>query len=193
MILSAPSHVHGTIVHDIIPGMWKDVYVAEGTLGKGLFTAGKFLKGQRIGVFEGPIIDFAAAVKKGDKQCYPLQIANDQYIDLTEPGCFANHSCEPNAGIKNDIELVALTNIPEGTEIRYDYSTTMDEDFFTMPCRCGSSTCRSVVTDFKLLSPALQNKYIRLGLVMSFIIHRMPHPSGNGSKPVSAASQNSSP
>ena len=170
---------HKAVGCDIIPDMWKDVYVADGSLGKGLFAARKFSKGERIGVFEGPVIDFAAAVKKGDKQCYPLQIAHDKYIDLNEPGCFSNHSCNPNAGIKNDINLVAIADIPANTEIRYDYSTTMDEDFFTMPCRCGSAVCRGVVTDFKFLNIALQNKYIERGLIMSFILDKLGRGSAS--------------
>lgn len=155
--------------HVTMAGMWQGVYVGDGPLGKGLFAGRTFLKGELIGIFEGSVIDFAAAVAKGEKQCYPLQIAHNRYIDLSEPGCFANHSCEPNAGIMNDLELIAISEISKGTEIRYDYSTTMDEDFFTMPCRCGSLKCRGVVADFKRMSPESRTAYLKLGLVMDFI------------------------
>jgi uncharacterized protein len=158
--------------HDIISTTMEDVYVADGNLGKGLFAAKKIKKGRVICVFQGEIIDFHAAVAKGEKQCYPLQIDANRYVDLVDPGCFANHSCEPNAAVRNDFELVALFDIPEHAEIRYDYSTTMDEDFFTMPCRCGSPICRGVVTDFKFLPSELQRQYLKHGLVMSFIARK---------------------
>jgi uncharacterized protein len=172
-----PAHTAALIFqrYDTIPIVWRDVYVADGTLGKGLFAARKFSKGEKIGTFEGPVIDFATAVEKGEKQCYPLQIAHNKYVDLIEPGCYANHSCDPNAGIRDDIDLVAIADISPNAEIRYDYSTTMDEDFFTMPCRCGSSICRGIVTDFKFINLALQNKYIKHGQVMSFILNKLKH------------------
>jgi uncharacterized protein len=145
------------------------VYVGEGDLGKGLFARKPIKKGSLIYIFQGPIINFLQAKQKGEKECYPLQIDHDRYIDIEPPGCFSNHSCEPNAGIRNQIELTALRNIEEDEEIRYDYSTTMDEDHFTMPCRCGTPTCRGVVADFKLLSLLLQKTYLSLGIVMEFI------------------------
>ncbi|MBU6427320.1 SET domain-containing protein-lysine N-methyltransferase [Patescibacteria group bacterium] len=147
-------------------------YVSKGDLGKGLFARRKIRAGTMICRFSGPMISFAEAASKGEKECYPLQIDDNKYIDLDPPGCFANHSCEPNAGIRADLELVALTDIPAGTEIRYDYSTTMDEDYFTMPCRCGSESCRGKVEDFKLLPPSASKRYLTLGIVMSFIVRK---------------------
>jgi uncharacterized protein len=150
------------------------VYVADGDLGKGLFANRLIRAGEIIFVFAGPVIGFPEAVAKGDRECYPLQISKDKYIDLAEPGCYANHSCDPNAGVRDgangqSVRLVAIKDIPPGTEIRYDYSTTMDEDYFTMACRCGSPKCRGRVTDFKLLDSEVQERYLALGVVMSFI------------------------
>jgi len=152
------------------------VYVADGDLGKGLFAKRRIQCGELIHVFKGQIIGFKEAVSKGDKECYPLQIAHGKYIDLLEPGCYANHSCQPNAGVRDlgdgrTVQLVAIKDIPEGTEIRYDYSTTMDEDYFTMPCLCGAPppTCRKWVTDFKLLPERVREEYLSMGIVMEFI------------------------
>ena len=143
------------------PGVF---YIAEGDLGLGLFASHYINPGDDILHFGGPLIDFNAAVAKGEKQCYPLQVAANLYIDLEEPGCYANHSCEPNAGIRNLI-LKALVGIQPGEEIRYDYSTTMDEDYWEMPCLCGAPTCRERVTDFKYLCDSLREKYLMLGIV----------------------------
>lgn len=144
-------------------------YIAEGDLGLGLFARILVKEGDVILKFSGPRIGFAEAVAKGDRQCYPLQISRQHYIDLEAPGCFSNHSCSPNAGIRNDSELIAIKDIYPGQEIRYDYSTTMDEDFYTMPCRCGVSNCRGEVTDFKFLPETIRANYLKNGIVMEFI------------------------
>jgi hypothetical protein len=92
-----------------------------------------------------------------------IQIGPNQYIDTQPPGVFANHSCAPNAGIRNDRDLLALRDIPTGEEIRYDYSTTMDEKSFTVACRCGPPGCRQVVTDFAELPAGIQEYYLSRG------------------------------
>ena len=54
-------------------------------------------------------------------------------------------------------------------EIFYDYSTTMDEDSWTLQCKCGSQNCRKIVKDFKFLPQELQKKYLELNIVQNFI------------------------
>jgi len=99
----------------------------------------------------------------------PLQIDNDVYIDTLPVGVFVNHSCGPNAGIRQDKDLVALRQILQGEEIRFDYSTTMQEMSFTMECRCGDRNCRHIVNDFSTLPETQQQVYLQAGIVMSFI------------------------
>lgn len=145
------------------------IRLGVGDLGRGVFAKRKILKWEAILVFEGPIIGGATARAKGEKECWPLQIGLDEYIDLVSPGCFANHACDPNSGVRNDRILVAIRDIGEGEEIRYDYSTTVDEDFWCMSCQCKSSHCRSEIADFKYLKPALQEYYLSIGIVQDFI------------------------
>jgi hypothetical protein len=130
-------------------------------------------RGEIILVFGGALIDFAETKRRGPRECMAIQVGPDQYIDTQPPGVFANHSCAPNAGIRNDRDLVALRDIPMGEEIRYDYSTTMDEKSFTMRCRCGAPGCRQVVRDFSELPAGIQEYYLSRGLVMSFIVERL--------------------
>jgi hypothetical protein len=124
------------------------VYIAECNLGRGAFAKRAVRKGEIILAFGGALIDFAETKRRGPRECMAIQVGPDLYIDTQPPGVFANHSCAPNAGIRNDRDLVALRDIPKGEEIRYDYSTRMDEKSFTMACRCGAPECRQVVTDF---------------------------------------------
>ena len=124
----------------------------------------------------GPEVTFEEAVAKGDEQCYTLQIGPGTYIDLGEPGRYANHSCDPNAGVEgtgpHGLKLVAIRPIRRGEEVCFDYSTTMDEDHWTMPCRCGNPECRGIVADFKELPKALRQRYLALGIVQPFIANQ---------------------
>ena len=101
-----------------------------------------------------------------------IQIGHDSYLDTQPPGVFVNHSCQPNAGIKDDKYLVALRSIGKGEEIRFDYSTTMEEQSFTMTCLCGAPQCRGVVKDFSTLPSHVRETYVEQGIVMSFIRDR---------------------
>lgn len=150
--------------------MQRLVFVGECEFGRGLFAAQHFRAGDFLFSFAGPVIDRATAIAKGEAECNPLQIGPTAYIDLEPPGVFINHSCHPNAGIRNDTEAYALCDIALGEEIRLDYSTTMSERRWTMICRCGAASCRGVVTDFHDLPQAVQERYLALGIVQPFII-----------------------
>jgi hypothetical protein len=138
-----------------------------------VFTRRAIRKGEILLAFGGPLIDFAETKRRGASECMAIQVGPGQYIDTQAPGVFVNHSCAPNTGIRNDRDLIALHDIPLGEEIRFDYSTTMDEKSFTMRCRCGAPGCRQVVTDFAELPAAVQEYYLCRGLVMSFIVRRL--------------------
>ena len=146
----------------------------SGSLGKGLFATQLIKKDEQILEFTGPIISLEHALQKlPDKLSCPLQIGPTEYIDIQEPGVLANHSCSPNAGVKNDHFLVAIQDILPGQEIFYDYSTTMDENNWTLNCKCGNQDCRRIITDFQYLSPELQEKYLNLNIVQSFIRRKL--------------------
>lgn len=148
------------------------MYVAECALGLGLFAGRDFTVGGEILQFTGPIISLAEAISMEEREANPLQIAEDKYIDLEEPGVLLNHSCEPNTGIFRSHVLVALIDIKVGDELRYDYSTTMDENRWTMACLCGAKSCRGLVQDFRLLPSELQSNYLRRGVVQKFIARK---------------------
>ena len=150
------------------------LYIDECNVGLGVFAQRDLLPGEVILALEGPMIDFAETKRRGTRECMAIQIGPDQYIDTRPPGVFVNHSCEPNSGIKGSQFLVALRRIRKGEEIRYDYSTTMEEQSFTMDCRCGAPTCRRIVMDFSTLPRRLRDQYLSQGIVMDFILARLP-------------------
>ncbi|HUI28979.1 MAG TPA: SET domain-containing protein-lysine N-methyltransferase [Candidatus Acidoferrales bacterium] len=147
----------------------RSIYVSICELGYCVRTKRSIKKGEIIYRFNGPTISFDETIRRGETECMSLQYDHDRYIDTEIPGKFINHSCEPNAGIINDFDLIALEDLKVHTEIRFDYSTSMDEDHFQMKCECGKPNCRKIVTDFKLLPDETKMNYLKAGIVMSFI------------------------
>jgi hypothetical protein len=147
-----------------------DVRIGPTDVGRGVFVTRDFAKDEQILVFDGPIIDYAATLALGERECDAFQVGPDRYILITPPAVCLNHSCEPNTGIRHEVHLVALRDIRIGEEIRFDYSTTMNEGHWEMPCSCGAPTCRGLVRDFKWLSRERKLHLLRQGIVPRFIL-----------------------
>ncbi|MBM7112452.1 SET domain-containing protein [Archangium primigenium] len=147
----------------------KKVFVAECRLGRGVFAAVPFKRGDVILTFAGQLRSLRDILGRPDS-FNMLQVGRDEYLELEAPGLYGNHSCEPNAGLQDNTTLVALRDILAGEEILYDYSTTMSEDPETMECRCCTRLCRGMVRDFQHLPPEVRHHYLSLGLVPDFIL-----------------------
>lgn len=118
-------------------------------LGRACIAKKPIAKNEIICKMVGPSLSLKDFFDKYElNDCTPLQIGNDRFIDLIEPyNCF-NHSCNPNAGIRNNGILFALKDISPGEEIMYDYSTTVDDVTWRMDCDCREANCRKVIGDF---------------------------------------------
>jgi SET domain-containing protein len=64
---------------------------------------------------------------------------------LLPPGCFLNHSCDPNA-MRSGVRVFAWKDIAEGDEITTDYRLNAFDDFDTSQCNCGTSKCPGEIT-----------------------------------------------
>lgn len=138
-------------------------------LGRGLFAVRDFEPEETILRLHGPRYGRNDPIHDTPLGANLLQTGWRTYILLDPPGVFANHSCNPNAGIRDGRTLVAIRSIATGDEITFDYSTTMAENFWTMPCLCGDPDCRGVVEDFAKLPPEVQKRYLELRIVQRFI------------------------
>jgi len=49
----------------------------------------------------------------------------------------------------------------------------MDEDDWELDCICESKNCRKKISDFKHLPKAIQQKYIKLGIVPKYILENL--------------------
>ena len=148
-------------------------YIAECSVGRGLFSGEPIAAGTEILRLTGPILTLNEVRVKGPSQAAnALQIGIDRYVDLDEPGRFINHSCAPNAAVIRDTTLVAIRQIATGEEIRFDYSTTIS-DGWTMACRCGEENCRGLVVAFQLLPETIRRRYAVLGQVQRFMLEQV--------------------
>jgi len=162
------------------------VSVRNCDVGRGLFADRRFVCGEKILVFDGipfsrndngeKILVFDGipfsrndSIHATEAGANLLQTDSRRYILPNPPGVFVNHSCNPNAGIASRRRLIAVRNIEVDEEIRFDYSTTMDEELWTMQCLCGEPNCRRTIGDFKYLPVEVRERYVGLGIVPGFI------------------------
>lgn len=99
----------------------------------------------------------------------------DHYLDPEgEIGAYANHSCNPNAGIVKTgrrLLLRAIQSIAVGDEVTHDYSTLLGaDDVWKMKCNCGEAECRRVVKHWRSLPAATRRRYLGLGIIPEFIL-----------------------
>ena len=131
--------------------------------GRGVFATRRIRKGATIVEYTGERIstDDADARYDDDAQerthTFLFTVSKNTVIDATREGSdarFINHSCEPNCASYLDdarIFIEAVKNIPEGTELAYDYmlergggGTRRDWEK-RYPCNCGTEKCRETL------------------------------------------------
>jgi uncharacterized protein len=104
----------------------------------------------------------------------PLSIQKYKYLVLDEFSILFNHCCEANAGLADEVDLVALTDIAQGEEITFDYSMTVRPSLYTtfwkMPCNCGTPLCRKKIGDVRSVPLQHLQKYLNAGALQDFIL-----------------------
>lgn len=124
--------------------------------GRGVFARRPIPAGALILEFRGPVLVRAEVVPDS----YHLQIGEDRYLGASGAADdYVNHSCAPNSGFLEHLNLSALRDIAPGEEITWDYSTAIDEeDFGGFPCHCGAAGCRGTVHSFRRLDRGTQDR-----------------------------------
>jgi uncharacterized protein len=142
--------------------MSKSVYSKETPgRGLGLFAAKNFQCGEIITRFEGPQVHIESM--DGIPQevwDHLLNVGVTDYLIPREPEVRTNHSCDPNAGLADDVSLAAMRDIEIGEEITFDYSTTVVDDWH-MQCSCGAACCRGFIGRYRDLPEATKAKYAK--------------------------------
>jgi len=149
--------------------MLKDrIYIRKSEkYGKTLVASKNFVKGEFIFLIAGPI------VTKGT--IYTIPIAKGLWIDpLDNHGKYLNHSCNPNAGIKQRTTVIAFKDIKKDEEITIDYAMIVKKygDEMTpenIICRCGNENCRGKLGSWEELPENIKQKY--KGFVSDYLLN----------------------
>lgn len=140
----------------------------ESTLcGTGVRAQAKIDEGESIGIFGGHVM--ALENRKSlpaELEHFYFQVSDRLILTHVSPAQvrqskieFINHSCDPNAGFRGQIELIATRGIPAGEAIAFDYALCTSEPDFRMECFCRAENCREFITGEDWKIPALQKKY----------------------------------
>lgn len=151
------------------------IEIQSSRFGKGLFATKDIAPNTLLCLIQGRNLSFKETLLLGDKESHCIQVALDQYILSDSPFLYSNHSCNPNCAINNNYEFFSLKEIKMGEELFWDYSTSMLERHWTMICNCGNQNCRKIITDFDLLPNALQEEYIKMNIVLPFILNELQY------------------
>jgi SET domain-containing protein len=135
--------------------------------GQGSFAKEDIPKGSYITTLIGTPFKKVCVVESND----PLQIDEQTYLHLDHASKTINHSCDPNAGIRNQSDLYAIKDIKMGDELTYDYSTTIgtDDNIACMPCLCGANNCRGKIGNVLTISKQTLSYYTTINALPDFI------------------------
>ena len=165
--------------------MKKTVIKESNIHGAGMFASTCIAKGQTIQMLDGEVVSFREIVRRIQAGTTvpddPLQIGENLYMDLDHSAHAINHSCDPNAGVRYQNELVAIKDIMPGEEISYDYSTTVStsvslEDW-SMRCRCGAANCRSLIGSIATIPVKQIQMYRNANALQDYILVELGAPS----------------
>ncbi|PIN76732.1 SET domain-containing protein-lysine N-methyltransferase [Candidatus Woesearchaeota archaeon CG10_big_fil_rev_8_21_14_0_10_36_11] len=113
--------------------------------GKGVFAQKDIPKGTKVIEYVGIKITKKEA-ERVENPRYIFNLNKRYDIDGNVPwnkAGFINHSCDPNCepiNISNSIWIIALRDIKNGEELRYNYGYDL-VDYENWPCNCGSPQC----------------------------------------------------
>lgn len=135
----------------------------SGKNGKGVFALKYFKKDEIILDVDGEVIEtdnLDSLPKDIQDHCFPFDKKGKvrKYVLPKSPWKYLNHSCNPNEGIKNNRNIVAMKPIKEGEEITFDYAMN-NVDNWTMKCKCGCKNCRKEISTFDVLDEETKKKY----------------------------------
>lgn len=136
--------------------------------GRGEFAIEDIEKGEILAIFGGRVMTREERNNLPEKVRYlALGIDNEMFIgpksiEETDDADWFNHSCNPNAGLKGQIILMAMRDIKIGEEITFDYVMSCSqkgEKRILFNCECGADNCRGEITNQDWKKAQLQQKY----------------------------------
>lgn len=138
--------------------------------GRGVFARTRIRKGTRIASFDGPRFDDDFDQWTPDLLNHAIQYDKAAWRDSNGLARWINHSCDPNCGIKNLFDVVAMRDIEKGEQVTWDYEMTEKSEWWQMRCRCGSPLCRKRIGNFKNMPRRQREKY--KGFISKWLLPR---------------------
>jgi SET domain-containing protein len=123
--------------------------------GWGIFAKQGIARGEMIALWGGVVYSMEEVTEIAKHyphfETHTVSIYKDFYLGpldtdvsrLDEAELF-NHSCDPNAGVKEQIVIVARRPILQGEEVCFDYDTT-EIEAVPFVCRCRTPQCRGLI------------------------------------------------
>jgi hypothetical protein len=132
-----------------------------GVKGRGVFARRDFARGEFI--FRrrhGRVVKNSDIPSLSDEdQRHLCELDFETSAVLLPPGCYLNHSCDPNA-TRSGVNVYAWRDICAGEEITIDYRLNA-HDGERWACDCSAANCRGyVIGDFFSLDPKRQRAYL---------------------------------
>jgi uncharacterized protein len=129
------------------------------TFGRGVYAAQDIAPGAVVMEFDGATYGRSFARWTKDLLHHVIQIGPQTWRDSRGPARWTNHSCEPNCGIKNKVQLVAMRRIRKGEQITWDYEMTEKSWWWRMKCQCGTARCRGVIGSYARMPVDVRRRY----------------------------------
>ena len=137
-----------------MPEQQSNYGLSENACGKCLIAAKDLEKGIIVEHWEGTIIDSYEKVPDSMK-IYVILIDDTRWLAASNDAMYANHSCEPNCEVDDDLNIVTIKPVKEGEELCFDYAVTYDGEHpypwqpeWTFNCKCGSPKCRGMIDKY---------------------------------------------
>lgn len=118
-------------------------YRFGGGKGTGVIAQAGIRRGDILSRFGGYVMTFEEFDRlPTNLQQIPYQVADDLLFGPVERkgitvSEYYNHSCNPNAGFKDSMTLVAMRAIQSGEEVAFDYCMCMSSSLLAFDCDCG--------------------------------------------------------
>ena len=113
--------------------------------GSGLFAVKDFAVGEAVYSFEqGRIVDHHEISElSGEEKMHLDWVGDNKFEIISAPGCFVNHSCDPNIEERDRVGY-ALRDIKAEEELMIDYDQV---SYLESPfaCSCGAPNCRKII------------------------------------------------
>ncbi len=127
--------------------------------GRGVFAKAKIKKGEVIASFDGPVFEYDYEHWTDDILNHVIQFDRRKWRDSNGIARLTNHSCNPNCGIKNLFDIVAMRDIEKGEQITWDYEMTEKNEWWRMRCKCQAPDCRKVIGNYTNMPLKTRKKY----------------------------------